>query len=120
MESKIEEGEGTNIAEREKTYFQDQSAIELSKAIFKNKSSQHYTKGVSFSPDGTCLLANVNSTGMLCYEIPQDLYQTTNIDVDREVTIMKPVIQIESKGNLYDYQWYPYMTSTDESTCFCI
>jgi telomerase Cajal body protein 1 len=109
---------GTTQIEME--YFKDQSAVELAKANFPNKSSQHYTKGASFSPDGTCLLLNVNSIGMLCYEIPRDLYQTTEIDIDREITTMKPVIHIESKGNLYDYQWYPYMTSTDESTCFWI
>lgn len=115
---KIEEK--INVKEREKDLFKDQSAVELAKATFLNKSSQHYTKGVSFSPDGTCLLSIVNSTGMLCYELPQDLYLKEEVDPERELSLLKPVIEIETKGNLYDYQWYPYMTSQDPDTCFWI
>lgn len=112
--------EEISIVDKEKEYFKDQTAVELAKATFVNKSSQHYTKGVVFSPDGTCLLSVVNSTGMLCYELPQDLYQKDEIDAEREITLMKPVIQIETKGNLYDFQWYPFMSSYDPETCFWI
>ena len=108
------------IVAKEKNYFKDQKIVELAKATFPNSTNQHYTKGVLFSPDGTCILTTVNANGMLCYELPQDLYGKEEIDEEREITLLKPVIQIKSIGNIYDFTWYPYMSSYDPDTCFWI
>lgn len=117
-QEKIAEPE--SIIEKEKKYFTDQRIIELAKATFPNSSNQHYTKGAIFSPDGTCVLATVNANGMLCYELPQDLYGKDEIAEDREINLLKPVISIKTVGNIYDFCWYPYMSSYDADTCFWI
>lgn len=108
-----------NLIEKEAKYFQDQQILELAKATYPNSTSQHYTKGTLFSPDGTCLLSVVNSIGMLCYELPTELYGKEELE-DREIDILKPVIQIKSVGNIYDFCWYPFMSSYDPATCFWI
>lgn len=108
------------ILEREEKYFKDQKIVELAKATFPNSTNQHYTKGTLFSPDGTCILTTVNATGMLCYELPQDLYGKDEINEDREISLLKPVIQIKAVSNIYDFCWYPFMTSYDADTCFWI
>lgn len=109
-----------DIAEKEKKYFTDLSLIEIAKANFPNTTNQHYTKGAVFSPDGTCLLTTVNANGMLCYELPQDLYGKEEISEEREISLLKPVIHIKTVGNIYDFSWYPYMSSYDSATCFWI
>lgn len=112
--------ESLKVIEREETYFKDQKAIELAKATFTNSTNQHYTKGAIFSPDGTCVLTTVNAKGMNCYELPQDLYGKEEISEDREINLLKPVIQIKTVGNIYDFCWFPYMSSFDADTCFWI
>jgi telomerase Cajal body protein 1 len=116
---KIEEPQ-INIVEKEAKYFKDHRIIELAKATFPNSTNQHYTKGALFSPDGTCVLSVVNAVGIHCYEIPQDLYGKEEISDEREITLLKPVIEIKTTSNIYDYQWNPYMSSYDPSTCFWI
>lgn len=109
-----------DITAKEQKYFQDQQIIEVARATFPNTTNQHYTKGAIFSPDGTCILTTVNANGMLCYELPQDLYGKEEISEDREINLLKPVIHIKSVGNIYDFSWYPYMSSYDPETCFWI
>lgn len=112
--------EAENVIEKEEKYFKDQQIIELAKAKFPNSTNQHYTKGVLFSPDGTCILTTVNANGMICYELPQDLYGKEEISVDRDINLLKPVIQVKTVGNIYDFTWYPHMSSYDPATCFWI
>lgn len=119
-EMKIDEPQAVDLVEKEKNYFKDRRVIEIAKAKFPNTSNQHYTKGTLFSPDGTCILTTVNANGMLCYELPQDLYGKEEIDEDREINILKPVIYVKTVGNIYDFVWYPYMSSYDAATCFWI
>lgn len=116
---KVEEPQ-INIAEKEEKYFKDQRIIELAKATFPNSTNQHYTKGTSFSPDGTCILSTVNAVGMMCYELPTDLYGKEEISDEREINLLKPVIEIKTMGNIYDFTWYPFMSSYDPATCFWI
>lgn len=121
-EEKVIESDPANDAlkliEKESNYFKDQRINEIAKATFPNTTNQHYTKGTIFSPDGTCILTTVNANGMLCYELPQDLYGKEEIPEDREISILKPVIQIKTIGNIYDFCWNPYMSSYNPDTCF--
>lgn len=112
--------EPENIIDKEEKYFKDQQVIELAKARFPNSTNQHYTKGVLFSPDGTCILTTVNANGTLCYELPQDLYGKEEISEEREINLLKPVIHVKSVGNIYDFAWYPYMSSYNAETCFWV
>lgn len=105
---------------KERAYFEDQRIVELAKVNFPNSTSQHYTKSTLFSPDGTCILSTVNSKGMYVYELPNDLYGKEEISEEREINILKPVIEIKTVGNVYDTCWYPYMSSYEPDTCFWI
>lgn len=112
--------EALKIIAKEQNFFKEKKIVELAKATFPNTTSQHYTKGVLFSPDGTCILTTVNSRGMLCYELPQDLYGKDEISEERDVNLLNPVIEVKAVGNIYDFAWYPFMSSYDAATCFWI
>lgn len=117
-EENLIEAEKEALLLREKQYFKDQRIIELAKASFPNTTSQHYTKGSVFSPDGLCILTTVNSNGMLVYELPSDLYGKEEIADDREINLLNPVIHVKAVGNIYDFCWFPLMNSSIPDTCY--
>ncbi|KAG5682830.1 hypothetical protein PVAND_012154 [Polypedilum vanderplanki] len=104
--------------EKEKNWFKNKQVIELGKIDYKNTSNQHYFQGNLFSPDGTCILTAVNAKGILVFELPHDLYNKNEISTERDINILKPVINIKTVGNVYDFCWYPHLNSMDPETCF--
>lgn len=106
------------LKHRESDYFKELQLVELASATWKNDDvGQHYLKGCHFSPDGTCLLSSANLAGMSVFELPLDLYNKDEVDVNREITQLKPVIHVQTVGNLYDFTWYPFMNSSHPETC---
>lgn len=65
-------------------------------------------------------MTTVNANGMICYELPQDLYGKVDISEEREISMLQPVIHVKTVGNHYDFAWFPLMTSEDPQTCFWI
>ena len=82
---------------------------------------QQYAKGCKWSPDGTCLLAVVRCAGMHIFELPTDLYPVDKMDANRALSTLTPAVSIEENGLIYDFTWYPGMTSASASTCwYCL
>lgn len=120
-ETKADEIDYTEaLNKRERSYFENRQVIELAKYAVPNTTNQHYLQGALFSPDGTCILTAVNAKGIMVFELPQDLYGKEAISTEREINLLKPVFQIKSAANIYDYCWNPLLNSTDPETCYFI
>ncbi|TMW66661.1 hypothetical protein Poli38472_013973 [Pythium oligandrum] len=71
----------------------------------------NFTKGVKVSPDGLCMLTSSEDHILRIFELPSE----ENADVEQ-----LSILQAKEGGAVYDYAWYPYMTSQDPATCIFI
>jgi len=65
-----------------------------------------FTKGVRWSPDGTCLLTADDSDELKLFEFPS-----------AETTAWTPVLTSSEGETVYDYAWYPRMNSAEPASC---
>ncbi|KAH8385773.1 hypothetical protein KR009_009437, partial [Drosophila setifemur] len=99
-------------------YFQNRF-VELGRRCWTStQGAQHYTKGCSWSPDGTCLLLPVHLDGMHVMELPTDLYSVSTLQLGRKLTKMQSAVHVPQAGTVYDCVWYPLMNSHQTDTCF--
>ncbi|KAK1940613.1 Telomerase Cajal body protein 1 [Phytophthora citrophthora] len=66
--------------------------------------SNNFTKGVKVSPDGLCMLTNSDDHVLRLFDMSND-------------TNASSILQAKEGGAVYDYEWYPFMTSEDPSSC---
>lgn len=100
-------------------YFVNQSLVELGRCAWKGRrSNQRYLKGCLWSPDGTCVLTAVNGDGMHVFELPSNLYGSETVNDDRPIDLLNSAVHVNEAGIVYDYGWYPYMNSSDPSSCW--
>ncbi|KAJ8282874.1 hypothetical protein COCON_G00053930 [Conger conger] len=77
-------------------------------------SPENYLKGCKWAPDGSCILSNSADNVLRVYNLPPELYSN-----DWELlTEMTPVLRMAEGDTIYDYCWYPKMSSLDPTTCF--
>ncbi|KAJ8389312.1 hypothetical protein AAFF_G00121770 [Aldrovandia affinis] len=77
-------------------------------------SPENYLKGCKWAPDGSCILSNSADNVLRVYNLPTELYSS---DWDL-LTEMTPVLRMAEGDTIYDYCWYPKMSSLDPDTCF--
>ncbi|XP_076843471.1 telomerase Cajal body protein 1 [Brachyhypopomus gauderio] len=77
-------------------------------------SPENYLKGCKWAPDGTCILSNSADNVLRVYNLPPELY-SSSWDVLPE---MSPVLRMTEGDTIYDYCWFPQMSSLDPDTCF--
>ena len=65
-----------------------------------------FTKGVKWSPDGTCLLAADDDNTLKLFELPVEAAHS-----------WKPALECAEGETVYDYSWYPFMDSANPVTC---
>lgn len=100
-------------------YFATKTFVELGRCTWTGRrSNQRYLKGVIWSPDGTCMLTVVNGDGMHVIELPSDLYAVGAVNDDRQINILESAVHVAEGGLVYDYRWYPNMSSQDPTTCW--
>ncbi|XP_054457447.1 telomerase Cajal body protein 1 [Anoplopoma fimbria] len=75
---------------------------------------ENYLKGCKWAPDGSCILTNSADNVLRVYNLPPEIY-SYNWDLLSE---MSPVLRMAEGDTIYDYCWYPKMTSLDADTCF--
>ncbi|XP_053715643.1 telomerase Cajal body protein 1 [Synchiropus splendidus] len=75
---------------------------------------ENYLKGCKWAPDGSCLLTNSADNVLRLFNLPPEIY-SYNWDMIPE---MSPVLRMAEGDTVYDYCWYPKMTSLDADTCF--
>nr|CAG4643987.1 EOG090X06W9 [Lepidurus arcticus] len=75
-----------------------------------------FSKGCKWSPDGSCIMTNSDDNVIRLFNLPQELY---NVDEYQNAPLpeMSSVLQVQTKELVYDYAWYPLMSSADPATC---
>lgn len=81
------------------------------------ENAQPYLRGCKWSPDGTCCLCVVNKDGVQIMELPRDLYEG-DVNSNRTIDILEPVIHVKEAGTVYDFCWYPGMNSAVPESCW--
>lgn len=80
-------------------------------SVAKPKELGHFSldgvisRGVKFSPDGLCLLTNSEDNRLRLLETP------------REDAPWTPCLEMKEGELVYDFCWFPKMSSADPSTC---
>ncbi|XP_028405488.1 telomerase Cajal body protein 1-like [Dendronephthya gigantea] len=78
-------------------------------------SPENFLKGCKWSPDGTCILTCSNDNTLRLFNLPTEMYSGFfSLDVLPE---MSSVLQMKEGETIYDYAWYPKMSSYDPDTC---
>ncbi|XP_006112202.1 telomerase Cajal body protein 1 [Pelodiscus sinensis] len=75
---------------------------------------ENFLKGCKWAPDGSCLLTNSADHTLRIYNLPVELYGPEWGDVAE----MSPVLRMAEGDTVYDYCWFPLMSSADPPTCF--
>ncbi|CAH0520494.1 unnamed protein product [Peronospora belbahrii] len=86
---------------------QFQASIEFS--VISSTCSNNFTKGVKVSPDGLCLLTNSDDHMLRLFEMNDDTCHSPT-----------SLLQAKEGGTIYDYEWYPFMSSTDPTSCIFV
>nr|CAD7423597.1 unnamed protein product [Timema monikensis] len=69
------------------------------------------------SPDGTCILTNSDENVLHIFDLPQQLHCQESWDCDQTLPAMKSVLKIQEGRMIYDYCWYPHMSSWNPLSC---
>lgn len=82
----------------------------------------NFTKGCKWAPDGTCLLVASEDKKLRLFNLPSPVATGGFRDVagwnEMEYQQYSPAAVTVQEGELiYDYVWYPAMTSSDPQTC---
>ncbi|KAJ3291936.1 Telomerase Cajal body protein 1 [Borealophlyctis nickersoniae] len=72
----------------------------------------NFFKGAKWSPDGTCLLSSSNDDVLRIFEV---MVEAT--DQGCEESPLEPALSVREAEAVYDFCWYPLMSSTDPNTC---
>ncbi|XP_077254008.1 transducin/WD40 repeat-like superfamily protein [Tasmannia lanceolata] len=87
---------------------------------FRNSSNpNNFLKGIKWSPDGSCFLTNSEDNTLRVFDLP-DKNRDTNENAYLPAADEDPYASnlLVSEGeSVYDYCWYPYMHSSDPTTC---
>ncbi|KYO29647.1 telomerase Cajal body protein 1 isoform A [Alligator mississippiensis] len=74
---------------------------------------ENFLKGCKWAPDGSCLLSNSADNTLRIYDLPPELYSPTG----GPAAEMSPVLCMAEGDTIYDYCWFPLMSSAEPSTC---
>ncbi|CAI9736796.1 telomerase Cajal body protein 1-like [Octopus vulgaris] len=78
-----------------------------------NKKENNFLKGCKWAPDGSCLLTNSEDQCLRLFNLPEKIY-------NGEIQNLPPidaVLKMFESGTIYDYCWYPGMSSASPDTC---
>jgi WD40 repeat protein len=80
-----------------------------------------YTKNVKWAPDGLVLLSNSDDNTMRLFELDASVFNPMTVfNNNHENNSWKSCLTVRESGPIYDFDWYPKMTSSDPSTSFFI
>jgi hypothetical protein len=71
------------------------------------------------APDGTCILTNSEDNILRIFNLPHGLYEKCNWkEEDEMLPELHQAVIINEGGTIYDYSWYPCMSSIEPLTCW--
>ncbi|XP_055486942.1 LOW QUALITY PROTEIN: telomerase Cajal body protein 1 [Leucoraja erinacea] len=76
--------------------------------------TENFLKGCKWAPDGSCILTNSADNTLRIFNLPSELYEM-RCSVLPE---MRPVLRMTEGDTIYDYCWFPVMSSMAPETCF--
>ncbi|XP_067828299.1 telomerase Cajal body protein 1 [Heptranchias perlo] len=76
--------------------------------------AENFLKGCKWAPDGSCILTNSADNTLRIFNLPTELY---NMEWD-VLPEMSPVLRMSEGDTIYDYCWYPAMSSMAPESCF--
>jgi WD40 repeat protein len=91
--------------------------------------SNNFLKGCAWSPDGSCLLTASDDNCLRLFNLPAELYTAGSVPLTPHSTAaaaptleptpaaLQSVLQVHEAETIYDYSWYPRMSSADPATC---
>ncbi|KAL4220043.1 Telomerase Cajal body protein 1 [Mactra antiquata] len=80
---------------------------------------KNYLRGCKWAPDGTCLLTNSNDNLLKIFNLPEELYYDGG--EYKVIPEMKPVVEMKEADTIYDFCWFPLMSSSQPDTaCLCV
>jgi WD40 repeat protein len=96
-----------------------------------DNSATNYPQGVSFSPDGLCVLTTtVDDHRLRLYNTPpvllqrddeqeqeQHEQQSLNNNKNKPITPLTSVLSCPNGDVVRSYAWYPHMNSSNPATC---
>ena len=91
-------------------------AFDWSRALpaYESEPFATFTKGVAWSPDGTCLLTADDDNKLSMFELPPT---AVGAGAGVGAAKMRPVLAPAEGETIYDYAWFPRMSSADPLTC---
>ncbi|CAH1403350.1 unnamed protein product [Nezara viridula] len=93
--------------------FENQAEI----ANFNAPHMKHFA-GCKWSPDGTCLLTNCVDYTLRIFDLPKDIHSKTNWNSSESMSELQPSLAMKEGGRIYDFVWYPLMSSWEPLTCW--
>ncbi|GMH37475.1 hypothetical protein BSKO_05348 [Bryopsis sp. KO-2023] len=84
--------------------------------------TSNFLKGVKWAPDGSCLLTASEDKMMRIFTFPTEVFDQRSTSGDKAsgeeaVDPFDPICRIQEGELVYDYAWYPCMSSQNAQTC---
>ncbi|RAL39445.1 hypothetical protein DM860_002978 [Cuscuta australis] len=79
----------------------------------------NFLKGVRWSPDGSCFLACSDDNTLSIFSLPYDEsgYLVADSSAAKDTDSYSASVEISEGESVYDYCWYPCMSSSSPDTC---
>ncbi|XP_071964973.1 telomerase Cajal body protein 1-like [Antedon mediterranea] len=74
---------------------------------------ENFLKGCKWAPDGSCILTNSDDNTLRLFNLPPELWEENR---DGDLPEWESVLKMPEGELIYDYCWYPTMSSMDPSS----
>ncbi|RHZ84437.1 hypothetical protein Glove_81g47 [Diversispora epigaea] len=76
-----------------------------------NGLEDNFFKAAKWSPDGSCILTSSNDSILRIFDLSSNVFEVS------EELDLNPSLSIHSGETIYEFCWYPLMSSQDPATC---
>ncbi|PIK60450.1 hypothetical protein BSL78_02631 [Apostichopus japonicus] len=97
------------------SFTEDPPLLTTAKDEFLLYEGNNFLKGCKWSPDGTCILTNSEDGVLRLFNLPGELYFPKSWTPVPDLTSVLKMVEGEL---IYDYCWYPPMSSLQPETCW--
>lgn len=99
----------------------EQTIIRGARSEFRStkNAKNNFAKGCKWSPDGACLLTASEDRVLRLFDVYNFVQRlaTSNLENEEPEHDMSASLRMQAPDMIYDFSWYPFMNSSDPSTC---